>query len=499
MVFQQLNRHCIVLSWVIMLLLSFSDGAPWQSPCTPVQHRRIDGLLEQDRLLSADSAFSALETDCFLTPSDLIKWMRVKAVLSQYSEAARIACMVVREQADVAFLVQDQLTDMIQGAGADTIRIVMRRYGDCMLSSPDRDTMAVRQFLAGIYSRFKLYDEETDILLRLDSKRYPSANDLYVAAQRRFSQKSFPAAIRLALHAYSRLHDETQRSSCAMMLYQSFAQTGKNDSASLWLQKVPLTRPDVKALAVVFFQRMGLIAKADSLAATLPQSFSRDTLALRRMLYSADFEGAVTYARRLSASYPSRRERNELLLWRIRALLFRGKADQAGVLMDSVEFAPAMNGVEEFLNYKYEITIIKNYSGAWGIFGSVAYAAWLMRPDKALGALASPDCDACVPEIRRLIFLAGIRTLMEGGLFADARRIMERMGNSSADNEFRYYYGEVLYNEGAVGPSRKVFEEMLLTHPGDVFSERARIFLLRINGKNKGGRHGDTLDEKRHH
>jgi hypothetical protein len=483
---------------VFLLSLSSSLAALWQAPCTPGQARAAEILLSQDELVRADSAYCALESECSLTPADLMKWMRIKAVLSQFSETGRIACLIVVKQADVAFLVQDQLIDLIKEAGIDTIRSLLREYCSCALSSRKQDTAAIRQWLAGAYDRFKLYDEEADALLKLDSKNYPSANDLYSGAQRRFARKVYRGTIQLALPAYTRLKDEASQSDCALMLYQSYAQTGKNDSAGLWLGKITMTRPENRARVIVFFQRTGLLAKADSLTATLPKSLLRDTLSVRQRLFAADFEGAAALAGRLAGTYPADRK-NELQFFRIRALLFGGKGDEAEALIDSAAFSPAMSGAEEFLSYKYRCAVLKTSPQAWNVFGSIAYASWLSRSDKAAQALSDPILDACAPDVRQAIILDGALTLMADNRFGDARSVMERSGLSSASNEFRYYYGEVLYNIGAIDSARKVLEGMLLNHPGEVFSEKARIFLFRLNDQSKGGHHGNTLDEKRHH
>ena len=165
--------------------------------------------------------------------------------------------------------------------------------------------------------------------------------------------------------------------------------------------------------------------------------------------------------------------------------------------MDSIAFSPAMNGAEEFLSYKYHCAVLKKSPRAWSVFGEVAYASWLMHPDKMFQALMETDLDDCDHEVRQAIVLDCVRTLISCKRFADARTIMERWGFSSAGNEFRYYYGEVLYNGGAVDSARKVLQELLLAHPGDVFSEKARIFLLRMDDQREGGHYGDTVDEKR--
>jgi tetratricopeptide (TPR) repeat protein len=161
-----------------------------------------------------------------------------------------------------------------------------------------------------------------------------------------------------------------------------------------------------------------------------------------------------------------------------------------------MDFSPAMKGAREVLASALAIEAVADAPAAWGLFGAVAYASWLDRPDKVLAAFSGASLEACDARARRTIVLEGGRALLRNGRFGEARRILERADAAPADNEFRYYYGEVLYNDGAADSARKVFEAMLLARPGDVYSERARLFLSRMNA---GGRHGDSMDEKRPH
>jgi hypothetical protein len=281
------------------------------------------------------------------------------------------------------------------------------------------------------------------------------------------------------------------------MLHESYARKAINDSAALWLDRASLKRPETQASAVVFFQRTGPASKADSLLSALPPSFTRDTLAIRQRLFAADFSGAAHLAQRLAQTYPSSgAESGALLLWRIRSLLFCGKAGEAQALLDSVGMPPSKSGAGDIAAAAYVLEMVKNAPDAWGLFGSVAYASWLDRPDKVLAALKDSNLNEYDMRIRRTIVLTAIRTLMESRRFAQARAIMERTETALADGECCFYYGQLLYNEGVRDSAKKVLEAMLLDRPGDVFSERARLFLSRMNA---GGRHGDSVDEKRHY
>ena len=186
-----------------------------------------------------------------------------------------------------------------------------------------RDTLGFKQWISGTYDRFGLYDEEVDVLVSLDSKNYPSARELLETARQRFSQRLFSYVIRPAKQAFARSATASQKALCALLLYQSYAQTEKNDSAAMWLAGVPLAQEPYKAEAVAFFQRSRYLGKADSLIKTLSPSFMRDTLTIRQMLFSGDLRGAADAAERTFQTWGGDKgDGNEALLWRIRTLIF---------------------------------------------------------------------------------------------------------------------------------------------------------------------------------
>ncbi len=470
-------KKSLYFFYTVLIFFSSSDAVPWQSPCAPERRRVLANILDQDKVVKADSMFSVLESECSLDAFDLLKWMRVKGILTQFSEAGRIACLISLKQPDFASMLQNQLTDIIKESSVDTIRAVLKDYSLCVLSTSHPDTSAMRRWLSETYFRFGLYDEELSVLEEIDSKPNSSIHDLLAAARRHFSFKRFNRAIRIALLAYYRVSDAMTKSLCAQMLYQSYAQTGKMDSAVIWLQQVPLTQPGLKAQAITFYQRTGYASRVDSMLSDLPRSFTRDTLVIRQKIFASDFDGAALSASKLLRTCASKQEKSELFLWRIRALLFSGNVSEAAVLMDSMEFSPDMNYAGEFLSYKYASAVMAKSGGPALIFGAVAYASWLVRPEMAYRALQSSGLDSCNPDVRQMILLVGVKTLLAGNMFEQARTVMERINLSLACPEFYYYYGEVLFNTGRTESGKKVLEELLLKHPKDVFSEKARIFL----------------------
>ena len=476
--------HSAVIVLIVLSLFNLSHAFPQNLPCSSGFRDSVEQLIEQDKLGEADGKFAAIEPACAIETYDLMKWMRIKSVLGMYGAACRLACRIAHQQPQLSALLQNQLSETIREAPADTVRAALDDYLQCALSGFRPDTAAFKRWISNVYFRAGLYDEEVNALLRLETPSQPSAEELFACASRRFSNRIFSTALRPARLAYSRLHDDNLSSLCALMLYRCFALMGKDDSAAIWLRRVPARRED-RAEAAAFFQRTGDLVKADSLLAALPSSLTRDTLMVRQMLFTGNPKAAADYCARWAGEKLTVDGRG-LLFWRMRSLLFSGRAQAADALADSIDFSPVMDGATAFLFLKYMLNSIRKTPAAGTVFGELAYAAWLQRPERALRALQSSAIDVFPADVRQLLYCMGVKALIDGKMFAGARTLIDRAGGSSTCTELRYYLGEVLLNQGDVDSAAAVLEELILTYPGDVFSEKARILLNVLHAEKSG-------------
>lgn len=455
------------------------------SQSVPVSiQNKVASLLEHDDFREADSLCTAFDLARFMGPNDLMKWMRIKSTIGQYGQAARFACTALGKGPQYGPMLQYQLAELVKDAKIDTVRAALNAYCLCALGGGGCDTPAFKQWISEIYPRFGLYDDEIDVLVSLDSKKFPSAQGLLESARQRFSQRLFSRVIRPAQQAFARGSTASQKAMCALLLYQSFAQMGKNDSAALWLSRLPLKEDPFKAEAASFFQRSRYFVKADSLIKTLPPSFMRDTLDIRQMLYNGNLQAATEAAGRIfKAREGDRNIRNEAILWRIRTLMFEGAIGAALPLLDSIAFTPSMSWAEEVLSYKYAVFMVQGFPMAWKDFGALRHASWSQQPEIAVRVLARPELENYPMAIKQLFIVDGAKTLEAGKLFSEARKSLERIALSAATAEHRFYYAESLLNTGAPEKAQQVLEELVLKFPGDVFSEKARIVLLRLQNK----------------
>ena len=467
-----------------MFCMAFAASNPFmQNAEQGALQSKISSLLANDNIREADSLCTAFDLTRSMGPYDLMKWVRTKGTLGQFGEAGRLACMTLAKAPQYGPMLQYQLAEVVKEAKIDTVCKVLNAYRLCALGEGGQDTLAFKQWISETYFRFGLYDEEVDVLVSLDSKKFPSVQELLETARKRFSQRLFSRTIRPALLAFARSATVSQKALCALLLYQSYAQTEKNDSAALWLARVPLAQNSYKAEVITFFQRSRYFTKADSLIKTLPSSLMRDTLSIRQMLYDENVKGAIEKATQTFQAMESGGEKNNALLWRIRTLIFDGAIGAALPLLDSMNFTPAMNGAEEVLTDKYAVFMVRSSPAVWKNFGLLRYASWLKRSDIVVKVLVSPEMENCPADVKELLIIDGVKTLEAGKLFSEARSVLERTPLAVASAEHRFYYAEALLNTGAPEQARQVLEELVLKFPGEVFSEKARIVLLRMQNK----------------
>jgi hypothetical protein len=136
-----------------------------------------------------------------------------------------------------------------------------------------------------------------------------------------------------------------------------------------------------------------------------------------------------------------------------------------------------MSNANTYVNTKYIFNNIKKEPQAGKIFGSLAYGIWLDKPDDIYKILQSDAISAYYPDVKQLLYCEGIKALIAWKQFAPTLTLIEQTKISTDCPELKFYYGEALLYTGKLEKGRSVLEELLLEYPGNVFSEKARLFL----------------------
>ena len=269
---------------------------------------RERGLADLDKgsPAEADSLLRIADSAGILSAGDYLRWLDAKAVLSNYADAAGLCCKIDAREAReprLGAIARGRLIQMIEEQPPAAKREALDAYRRCALSNPGCDTQGLKQWLCRAYASAGLFAQQDSLLVQLDTRQFPSAQDFLDAAEERFPGVLFPRRFP-ATAAYARLAsaDTAARSLAATILFQCYRTALRPDSASYWLSRASLSDDRFRISAVAFLQSAGMLDRADSLMAGIRPSLARDTLLIRRLLYAGDPKGA--YARSAGITRP---------------------------------------------------------------------------------------------------------------------------------------------------------------------------------------------------
>jgi tetratricopeptide (TPR) repeat protein len=443
---------------------------------------RERGLASIDKgsVAEADSLLRIADSAGILTAGDYLRWLEAKAVLSNYADAAGLCCKIDAREPRFSAVARGRLTQMTEEQPPAAKREALDAYRRCALSNPGCDTLLLKQWLSRAYGSCGLFAQQDSLLVQLDTRQFPSAQDFLDAAEERFSRGFVSEAVFPATRAYARLPDAdtAARSLAATMLFQCYRTALRPDSASYWLSRASLSDERFRISAVAFLQSAGMPDKADSLMTGIRPSFARDTLMIRRLLYAGDPKGA--YARSAGVTRP--RDAAAAAVWKARTALFSGNAADLDGWIDTVSFSPSSLAGEEILAYRYRLSALSSaasFPQALRDFGAIAYALWCGKPDKA----SSVALSSYPRPLREMLTCDIVRAYAREKRFDSARAAAEAAGLDSAGGELRYYYADACIQQGYFDKGAAVLEQLMLADPNNVFSGRARLLLGSLKKK----------------
>jgi hypothetical protein len=436
--------------------------------------------IDKGSLAESDSLLFIADSAGMLSAGDYLRWLEVKAVLSDYRDAAVLCCKIDAREPRLSALARSRLMQMIEEQTPQVRRDALAAYRHCALAGPASDTLSLKQWLSRAYASFALFVQQDSLLEQLDTKKYPSAQDFLDAATERFSQGFVSEAVVPALRAYERLGspgDAAARSLIATMLFQWYRSALKPDSASFWLARASLSDERFKVTAIAFLQSAGILDRADSLRATLRPSLSRDTLLLRQMLFSGDAKGAYARAGSLPLSHDA------AVLWKTRTALFSGNGADLYGWIDTVSFTAASESGEEIMSYRYRLDVCASASTPQALqdFCALSYSLWRGKPDKA----AASGLSVYPREVREMLVCDIVKAFIRLRRFGEAQAATAAFDIDSAGPEMRYYSADVCIRQGFIDKGAAILEQLMLASPNDVFSGRARILLANLKKKKK--------------
>lgn len=466
----------------LRLGLPESDTAAWRAVCEHWEaqngkvREQVVAYYGMTNLRGGDTLYQAFDLAGMLSPSEYLHWVTIKETLRDYQGVGHVLCRLGTVEPRLGSLARSRMGRLLVDLDSTEASDILRTYQGCRLRSPEADTAALRDWLADAYARAGLYAEELEILVSLEAEHRPALQPLVRSARRHFSLKRFEHAARAARLAWERTRNTDIRSLCATIAYESFERLGMRDSAQQWLERTDLAAVGSVRRAVVFYQADGALGKADSLIRGMPAGPVQDTLRVRQLLYRGEPDSASAYARRMTGQAWWRSMPLYARFWQLRTALFAGDLAAYKAVDDSLHIDPAWEHAAEVLRYRYWHERVRSDAAAgqvWGAFERVLYAG---NPRLADSLVAWERLSA---RCRGLFTVRIVKAFLAEDDLEAAARAAGTVDPVEASPEHTYYCAEVLQAQGENERARELLEQLILHHPGDIYSSKARVLLLK--------------------
>ncbi|KMQ52578.1 hypothetical protein CHISP_0347 [Chitinispirillum alkaliphilum] len=435
----------------------------------------VSGYLNRRRFRQADTLFSILDKAGRLNADDLMRWGRVKGVLEHFNEASGLYCRIINSEPRLSYTALSQMARYMDDAEKESVSEALDHLLGCVLSDPGADTVLVRNWIADYCMRKGYFHKELEITLALETSSSPVAHRLWRSAQDHFGAKRYSLAVKSGTEAYQRLQSDSVRAAVAAVMYQSYINLSENDSALGWLKLADLSREEHTVQAAALYQYTGHLQNALELIGNLEPSFTRDTLLLRQYLFKGEVERASGMAKNLSVDW--RRNARDGALWEARVALFQANIADASELFDSIPFFSLWNNMKEVLNSKYWLRQLRNSENALHTWALMQYDFFLGDLDGAsllLGESSLPS------EFRQMLLTQLVKRYLEAGEPQKALSAI-RDGAKPDVAELLYYKARAMKKSGDLESAETVLQNILLQFPMDIYSQKARVMLLKLS------------------
>lgn len=440
-------------------------------------HNEVAGkLAESGAYGKADTLFMLFDKAGRLDSYDLLQWAHIQEVLGAVKDACSLYCRICVNNSQLAPVIFNQLTSIVSDASSDTVRQLIDSFCRCYLLSKNADTAMIRNWCADNYGRAGLYDDQIRVIVALDFPHWPSAQKLLDVARERFSKKHYSQTALPANLAYVRLAKPELKSIAAALLYQSYLETGKKDSALYWLEKADLHSDSRKADAAVLYQSTGHLQKSREIIESLSPSVVRDTLLIRQYLFSDDPANALAVVLHRGAVWD--RSEREAALWKARTLLYSANKDELTAMFDSINIQPSWDSAEELLRIRYLLQRFGD-ENMFKLWAKIEYDLFIGRTQHAAQLIAGKFADATTGSI---LALRVAKVFIENGDAKGALSVLSYYDNENSA-EYMYYNAESLFLSGDSERSFRTLQKLLLNYPGDIFSSKARILISHVHPK----------------
>jgi tetratricopeptide (TPR) repeat protein len=460
---------------ILIMAIAIAACRPWRAVAGPVDS--AEQLLQRGFPAAAESLFRAGEATGSYGPFEYLRWAQTAAVIGRYDEVAAVLCKALAREPRLTAHILNQASALAAEASRDTVRMMLRAFDSCGRAAPGVDGALFDRWLARAFADAGLDNEEDGVLVRMARGGPEAGRALLSAADGHFIARQFDRTVLPARLAWACLVDRPLLARAAAMLYQSYLQTGRADSAMAWFGRAGLRDPQNALPAVALLQNAGLLDKAESLLAGLPESPARDTLIVRQLLFAGKPSEALAAAQQCTAQQRWRPLASDALWLRARLRLFSGDAAGAGATLDSLRILPGWEPAAQAMEDRLRFRRLKPWPAALVLWSKIALANYVGGPVHSIfeGAGVLPD------DARQALAIMRARALDAQSKPSDALLALNEAAPARPTTEFRYWQGAISISRGDVIQGRGILEKLILDQPGDLFAQRARVLLLQPN------------------
>jgi hypothetical protein len=446
----------------------------------------IVSLTNSGEPLVADTLLRILDSEGKVDIPELLRWAKIKIITHDYASLPALYCRIISKKAQTQkdstsllrskTLALSQFSSQIDEIGSENADKVLQQYLKCSLEMLDADSFAIRTWLAQTYSRIGMFDRELEILTSIvPSKSAETLSaDLADLARERFLNLQYIGALRAAKASYIRAKDSETKAEDATIVYQSFLALGLQDSALIWLKKADITTDARIIDAIVLYQNSGQIQQSQALINKLGPSVIKDTLQIRAFLMNSNTTKAYSY---LNESTLLKKSAPEMLLWKIRILLFTGKMVEVSAILDSSAIPIGHDFAIELLMYKYWLERLQDCPEALSAWSAIEYNIYIGNLEKSL--LLSQN-ERIGSACRWRLALRIARVFYEKKKLSAAIETMNGCNELEVSAEFLYFKAQSLYEFGKIDQAKELLQRIVLDLTNEIYSGKARLLLSKI-------------------
>ena len=436
---------------------------------------RLDAAGERG---SEDSLFSAFDQCRSLAGDQLLRWAHLREVVGGYTGAAAVygkALAADRRFCNTVFM---KMYELLENSSGDTIASALAAFRRETVPCQGGDTAGIQTWIAGFYCSHGMDGEALSVLTEVPATMARLAPGIFGIARQRFEGGRYAGAIAPAKTVYEHCDDQQLKTATADILYIAYQRLGDVDSALLWIRRTGMAGERRSVDAAVLYQEAGRLPEAKAIISALHPSLSRDTLAVRQLLWSGDTGGAVrAMSRRKDGQWALHPD--EWLLWRSRVLLFDGTLGELSALLDSNEVPASWHGAQEVLNDRYLLQLFGQWAEALRVWPEVEYDLFRGKSDEARTRVAGAELR---PEPRGALVLRIVNDLLRRGGAAAAEKVFAEQGEPLDLPEYLYCYAETLVAAGKADRAQALLLRIVRDFPGTIFTEKARVLLAKLRG-----------------